>query len=363
MYAFCMVAGYVRAVLHWLTPLPNQGIGCRMALPTRDRAKETLAALNKWQSATRQQLEVTFSHAAGAASTASTASRNMLRRSIALAEDGANFSHETTLGVARNLYRAASDAPRFIIPSANRRQRAGSVDLSSSEQSEPASKWSPAELARHLRHNSSAFDSGDLQIIKEAVARLEISLPTSVEHLMSATVTASAEKRRREPRSPRDASFVEHSLEAAPAAPASALRGRTAGSCCTEGSFRQEEGEDEHSLEAFSSFIAAKSSSMSDLGAALKLALEPALKPARGGGDEEAGMSAVVGSDSGDEDEPPQRRVSDLLFDMSLIPLGPPKSVSATAGSQRTRAASSPTPTKHSTQSPVDSLRSPAKRR
>lgn len=59
MYSFCMVSGVIRAVLHWLTPLPGQGVGCRMVLPTRDKAKETLEALTKWQKQTRQQLEVT----------------------------------------------------------------------------------------------------------------------------------------------------------------------------------------------------------------------------------------------------------------------------------------------------------------
>ena len=28
MYMFCVVSGYVRALLHWLTPLPGQGVGC-----------------------------------------------------------------------------------------------------------------------------------------------------------------------------------------------------------------------------------------------------------------------------------------------------------------------------------------------
>mmetsp|Transcript_53107 Transcript_53107/g.68113 ORF Transcript_53107/g.68113 Transcript_53107/m.68113 type:complete len:830 (-) Transcript_53107:21-2510(-) len=63
MYMFCALSGFIRAILHWLTPLPGQGIGCRLRLPARDTAVETLAALNKWQQDTKQHIEVQFMNA------------------------------------------------------------------------------------------------------------------------------------------------------------------------------------------------------------------------------------------------------------------------------------------------------------
>ena len=55
MYVFCVVSGYIRAILHWLTPLPGQGVGCSCQLPAMDHAHETFMALNQWQTDTRRE--------------------------------------------------------------------------------------------------------------------------------------------------------------------------------------------------------------------------------------------------------------------------------------------------------------------
>jgi hypothetical protein len=200
MYTFCMLSAFVRAVLHWLTPLPSQGVGCRMAIPTKDETVIAFVALRKWEESARKRLQLQLVQGAlvtrAVAATSAASGAAILRRSVDLASAELAHKYPRASAAASGGASAVMSTTRrsmsevtAMVKTLKRSASADSMgaDALAAETPNPAAGWSVAGLTDHLRHKMSGQDSATCP--REAVRQVSIGPPTNVQHLISATVS------------------------------------------------------------------------------------------------------------------------------------------------------------------------------
>jgi len=199
MYTFCMLSALVRAVLHWLTPLPSQGVGCRMAIPSKDETVTALAALRKWEESARKRLQLQIVQGAlvtkAVAATGAASGAAILRRSVDLASSELSHKYPRASAAASEGASAVMSTTRWslneVSARANALKRTSSGDGMAddtipSEVPNPTAGWSAAELTSHLLLK---IGKDNATSAREAVDQLAIGAPTNLQHLISATVS------------------------------------------------------------------------------------------------------------------------------------------------------------------------------
>ena len=197
MYTFCMLTALVRAVLHWLTPLPSQGVGCHMVIPSKDETVTALTALRKWEESARKRLQLQIVQGAlvtkAVAATGAASGAAILRRSVDLASSELSHKCPRASAAASGGASAVMSTTRWSLNEVSARANAlkrtssgdGVADVTS-EVPNPAAGWSAGELTNHLLQK---IGKDNAITAKEAVDQLAISAPSNLQHLISATVS------------------------------------------------------------------------------------------------------------------------------------------------------------------------------